>query len=39
MNFNMFFLKIEKLSEFLIRFSRLFHLVTVDGKYEFLKKV
>ena len=38
MNFNMFFLKIEKLSEFLILLSRLFHSVTMDGKYEFLKK-
>ena len=39
MNCNMFFLKIEKLSEFLILLFRLFHLVTMDGKYEFLKKV
>ena len=39
MNCNIFFLKIEKLSEFLILLSRLFHSVTMDGKYEFLKKV
>ena len=39
MNFNIFFLKIEKLSEFLILFSRLFHSVTMYGKYEFLRKV
>ena len=39
MNFNIFFLKIEKLSEFLILFSRLFLSVTMYGKYEFLKKV
>ena len=39
MNFNIFFLKVEKLSEFLILLSRLFHAVTMDGKYEFLKKV
>ena len=38
-NFNRFSLKIEKLSEFLILFSRLFHSVTMDGKYGFLKKV
>ena len=38
MNFNIFFLKIEKLSEFLVLLSRLFHSVTVDAKYEFLKK-
>ena len=36
MNFNIFFLKIDKLSEFLL--SRLFHSVTMDGKCEFLKK-
>ena len=39
MNFKMPFLKIEKLSEFLIPLSRLFHSITVDGKYEFLKNV
>ena len=39
MNCNIFFLKIEKLSEFLILLSRLFHSVTVDEKYGFLKKV
>ena len=39
MNFNIFFLKIEKLSEILLLLSRLFHSVTIDGKYEFLKKV
>ena len=38
-NFNIFFLKTEKLSEFPIVLSRLFHSVTIDGKYEFLKKV
>ena len=35
---NIFFLKTEKLSEFLILLSRLFHSVIMDGKYEFLKK-
>ena len=39
MNFSIFFLKIEKLSEFLILLSRLFLSVTMDGKYEFMKKV
>ena len=39
MNFNIFFLKIEKLAEFLILLSRLFHSVGIDRKYEFLKKV
>ena len=39
MNFNIFFLKMEKLLEFLILLSRLFHSVAMDGKYEFLKKV
>ena len=38
MNFSMLFLKIEKFSEFFIHLSRLFHSVTVDGKYEFLEK-
>ena len=38
MNYNIFFLKIEKLSEFLILLSKLFHSVTMDRKYEFLKK-
>ena len=37
MNCNIFFLKIEKLSEFLTLLSKLFHSVTMDGKYEFLK--
>ena len=39
MNCNIFFLKIEKLSEFLILLSRLFHSITMGGKYEFLKKL
>ena len=38
-NFNIHFLKIKKLLEFLIYLSRLFHLITVDGKYQFLKRV
>ena len=38
-HFNIFFLKIEKLSEFFILWSRLFHSVTMDEKYEFLKNV
>ena len=37
-NFNTLFLKIEKLSEFLILLYRLSYSVTRDGKYEFLKK-
>ena len=36
-HFNIFFLKIEKLSEFFILWSRLFHSVTMDEQYEFLK--
>ena len=39
MSFNIFFLKMEKLSEFLILMSRLFHSAAMVGKYEFLKKV
>ena len=39
MNFTIIFLKIEKLQKFLILFSRFSHSVTVDQKYEFLKKV
>ena len=35
MNCNIFFLKIENLSEFLILLSRLFHSVTVDGLGHF----
>ena len=38
-NFNIVFLKIEKVLEFLIHCSRLFHSITADGKYEFLKNV
>ena len=37
MNFNIL-CNIEKLSEFLILLSRLFHSTAMDGKYEFLKK-
>ena len=37
MNFNIIS-RIEKLSEFLLLLSRLFHSATVDGKYGFLKK-
>ena len=36
--FQYILLKIEKLSEFLILLSRLFHSVTMDEKYEFLEK-
>ena len=39
MNLNLFFLKIQKLSELFILLSRLFHSVTMDGKYKFLEKV
>ena len=35
----MLFLKTATLSELLILLSRLFHSITVDEKYEFLKKV
>ena len=35
----MLFLKRARLSELLILLSRLFHSITVDEKYEFLKKV
>ena len=38
MNFNIFLLKIEKLSEFLTFLSRFFHSVTMNGKSEFLIK-
>ena len=38
MNYKMLFLKIAKLSEFVIPLSRLFHLITVNRKNEFLKK-
>ena len=39
MNCKMLLLKIAKLSEFVIPLSRLFHLITVNRKNEFLKKV
>ena len=39
MNFNILFLKIEELSAFLTLLSSLFHSVTVNGTYVFLKKV
>ena len=39
MNFNIGFVKIEKLLEFFMLLSRLFHPVTMDEKYEFLIKV
>ena len=39
MNFKILFLKIKKLSEFLILLSRLFQSITVDEKHEFLEKV
>ena len=39
MNFNILFLKTEKLSESLILLSRLFHTVRVDGQHKFLKNV
>ena len=39
MNCKMLFLKRAKLSELFILLLRLFHLVTVDGKNEFFKKV
>ena len=39
MNFNIVFLKIDKLLQFFILLSRLFHSVTVNGKYAFLKKI
>ena len=38
MNFNIFLIKIEKLSEFLTFLSRFFHSVTMNGKSEFLIK-
>ena len=37
LNFNILFLKIDKFSEFIVLLSRLFHSVTADGNYEFLK--
>ena len=37
-NFNIFLIEIEKLSEFLIFLSRFFHSVTMNGKSEFLIK-
>ena len=39
MNCKMLFLKRARLSELLMLLSRLFHLITVDGKNEFLKKL
>ena len=39
MNCKMLFLKRAKLSELFILLLRLVHLVTVDGKNEFFKKV
>ena len=39
LNFKILFLKAEKVSEFLIFKSNLFHLMTVDGKKEFLKRL
>ena len=38
-NFKILFLKGEKVSEFLISKSKLFHSMTVDGIKEFLKKL
>ena len=38
-NFKILFLKAEKISEFLIFKSKLFHSMTVDGKKEFLKSL
>lgn len=38
-NFNILFVKIEKLSKSFILLFSLFHSVTVDEKYEFLKRV
>ena len=38
-NFKILFLKGEKVSEFLILKSKLFHSMTVDGIKEFLKKL
>lgn len=39
MNFNILFVKIETLSKSFILLFSLFHLVTVDEKHEFLKRV
>ena len=39
MNFNILFVKIEKLSKSFILLFSLFHSVTVDEKYEVLKRV
>ena len=39
MNCKMLFLKRVRLSELFILLSRLFHLITKDGKKEFLKKI
>ena len=38
-NFKILFLKAEKVSEFLIFMSKLFHSMIVDGKKEFLEKL
>ena len=38
-NFKILFLKAEKVLEFLIFKSKLFHSMTVDGKKEFIKKI
>ena len=38
-NFKILFLKAEKVLEFLIFKSKLFHSMTVDGKKEFIKKL
>ena len=38
-NFKMLFLKAEKVLEFLIFKSKLFHWMTVDGKKEFIKRI
>ena len=37
-NFKILFLKAEKVLEYLIFKSKLFHSITVDGKKEFIKK-
>ena len=38
-NFKILFLRAEKVSEFLLFKSKLFHSMTVDGKKEFLKEL
>ena len=38
-NFKILFLKAEKVLEFLIFKSKLFHSMTVDGKKESIKKI